>query len=100
MYVVMQFSRTKLGTAERVKFQRELKNDGFQSISSCLYVRYCQNLEDSIKHRKRIEKFIYGKSKVSIIFVGDKQNEFSYHHLSCKKMEENMLNPLGNVEFF
>ena len=75
VYVVMQFSRTKLGTMERSKFQRKLKNDGFRTMSNCLFVKYFQNLDDSIKHRKRVGKIIYKNSKISVIFVGDKQNE-------------------------
>ena len=81
VYVVMQFSRTKLGTMEWSKFQRKLKNDGFRTMSNCLFVKYCQNLDDSIKHRKRVEKIIYKKSKVSVIFVGDKQTP----HVTWKK---------------
>lgn len=100
VYIFMQFSRTKKGAKERNKFQKELKSDGFKAIYSQLYVRYCQNLEDSIKHRKRIEKIICDNSKVSIILVGDKQNEYSYHHLSHKRNEGFLLNPPENVEFF
>ncbi len=40
------------------------------------------------------------KAKISVIFVGDKQNEYSLHHLSCKKNEEKSLFPLENIEFF
>lgn len=100
VYVVMQFSRTKLGTMERSKFQRKLKNDGFRTMSNCLFVKYCQNLDDSIKHRKRVEKSVYRYSNVSVIFVGDKQNEYSYHHVSHGKCNEIQLNPLENIEFF
>ena len=48
----------------------------------------------------RVEKIIYKKSKVCVIFVGDKQNEYSYHHMSRGKSNEIQLNPLENIEFF
>ena len=73
---------------------------GFGRLVTACFVKYCQNLDDSIKHRKRVEKIIYKKSKVSVIFVGDKQNEYSYHHMSRGKSNEFQLNPLENIEFF
>lgn len=68
-----------------------------------LYVRHCTVLSNALIHKKRLQQQIFEKCNLSIIFILDKQNEYSYHYFGRKTRSKNqpkIPQPAPLVEFF
>ena len=102
IYVVMDFSATKKGRNEKRHFSIELERDGFTKINSNLYVRYCASHSNALMHKERIKKKLFEKSRISIIFTLNKENEISYHYYGRRRYKNlpQKLDTLPFVEFF
>ena len=103
VFVVMDFpSHTKTGRKNRNVFCGQLLKDGFVKIHKSLFCRYSATLSNAEKHKKRVMRWVVSNSNVSIFLIGDKQNEYAYHHMNSrvKKNVQELLVLPEKIEFF
>ena len=102
IYVVSDFSSTGKGRNAKKLFHLELEKDGFLKLNANLFVRYCSSMTNAKMHKERIKKKLFANSRISIIFVLDKQNDYSYHFYGRKRYKNypQELKSLPFVEFF
>lgn len=103
IYIFSRFPLySKSGRKEHQAFCRELQKYGFHRLHPDLHIRYCTTLNNAMGHKRKITEKIFEHSQISIIFVADKQQNYSYHHWGSqriKKANDKILKPLEMVEF-
>lgn len=76
MWVMVLFdlpTDTKKERRIAAKFRKTLIDDGFVMFQFSIYMRFCQSVENSEVHTKRVKNILPEKGKVGIFAITDKQ---------------------------
>ena len=76
MWVMVLFDLPTATKSERriaQQFRKGLQQDGFVMFQFSIYIRFCQSMENSLVHTKRVKSLLPEKGKVGIFSITDKQ---------------------------
>ena len=76
-----------MGTSVR-PFSYRLERAGFSRLHQGLYIRHCFTQVSAAACKERILEIIPSRCQISIIFVPDKQQPYSYHYWGIKRVKK------------
>ncbi|MBR1712339.1 MAG: CRISPR-associated endonuclease Cas2 [Alloprevotella sp.] len=103
LYVYFRFPvHARTGREQQKQFCKLLERAGFSRLHQGLYIRHCFTQAGAAAHKERILEIIPSKCQISIIFVPDKQQSYSYHYWGIKRIKkasDDSLKAKGTIEF-